>query len=138
MYLRYYVGHPHEYLEIELAPDNTLRYSNASNYRREARIRKQLVLSQHTVQEIARIVREAGIMQEDDSDWPMPNKGGKQELEIRLDDQHVFFVTSKIGSLVDVEDSSDPEALRVFYYFVQDLKCLVFSLIKLHYKIKPI
>ncbi|XP_029767439.1 protein mago nashi homolog 1-like [Terrapene carolina triunguis] len=32
----------------------------------------------------------------------------------------------------------DPEGLRVFYYLVQDLKCLVFSLIGLHFKIKPI
>lgn len=32
----------------------------------------------------------------------------------------------------------DPEGLRVFYYLVQDLKCLVFSLISLHFKIKPI
>ena len=32
----------------------------------------------------------------------------------------------------------DPEGLRTFYYLVQDLKCLVFSLIGLHFKIKPI
>jgi len=37
-----------------------------------------------------------------------------------------------------VQDSSDPEGLRVFYYLVQDLKALVFSLISLHFKIKPI
>ena len=46
--------------------------------------------------------------------------------------------TAKIGSLVDVSDSADPEGLRVFYYLVQDLKALVFSLIALHFKIKPI
>jgi hypothetical protein len=34
-----------------------------------------------------------------------------------------FFVqTAKIGSLVDIQDSEDPEGLRVFYYLVQDLK----------------
>ena len=32
----------------------------------------------------------------------------------------------------------DPEGLRTFYYLVQDLKCLVFSLIGLHFKINPI
>ncbi len=32
----------------------------------------------------------------------------------------------------------DEDGLRVFYYLVQDLKCLVFSLIGLHFKIKPI
>ncbi len=30
--------------------------------------------------------------------------------------------TAKIGSLVDIQDSEDPEGLRVFYYLVQDLK----------------
>lgn len=32
-------------------------------------------------------------------------------------------------------DSADPEGLRVFYYLVQDLKALVFSLISLHFKV---
>lgn len=43
--------------------------------------------------------------------------------------------TAKIGSLVDVTESDDPEGLRVFYYLVQDLKALVFSLISLHFKV---
>jgi len=34
-----------------------------------------------------------------------------------------------------VQDSKDPEGLRVLYYLVQDLKCLVFSLITLHFKV---
>ena len=46
--------------------------------------------------------------------------------------------TAKIGSLLDVQESKDPEGLRIFYYLVQDLKCLVFSLIGLHFRIKPI
>lgn len=44
--------------------------------------------------------------------------------------------TAKIGSLVDVSESEDPEGLRVFYYLVQDLKALVFSLISLHFKVR--
>ena len=43
--------------------------------------------------------------------------------------------TAKIGSLHDVTESEDPEGLRVFYYLVQDLKALVFSLISLHFKV---
>ena len=46
--------------------------------------------------------------------------------------------TAKIGSLLDVQESKDPEGLRIFYYLVQDLKCMVFSLIGLHFRIKPI
>lgn len=33
--------------------------------------------------------------------------------------------------------SKDPEGLRCFYYLVQDLKCLVFSLISMHFKVRP-
>lgn len=36
---------------------------------------------------------------------------------------------------MDVNESEDPEGLRVFYYLVQDLKALVFSLIALHFKV---
>jgi protein mago nashi len=39
--------------------------------------------------------------------------------------------TTIIGSLLDVQDAADPEGLRIFYYLVQDLKCLVLSLINL-------
>ena len=92
-----------------------------------------------------------------------------------MGNEHISFTTSKIGSLVDVQSSKDPEGLRIFYYLVQvsnttfssfindihqilvilpdlayltlidchfmllqDLKCFVFSLISLHFKIKPI
>ena len=37
-----------------------------------------------------------------------------------------------------MQQSKDPEGLRAFYYLVQDLKCLVFSLISSHFKIQPI
>ncbi|ETW31432.1 hypothetical protein PFFCH_01157 [Plasmodium falciparum FCH/4] len=68
----------------------------------------------------------------------MPDKIGKQELEIYLDGVEYYFTTSKIGSLSDVKQCSDPEGLRVFYYLVQDLKCFLFSLICLHFRIKPV
>jgi hypothetical protein len=42
-----------------------------------------------------------------------------------------------VGSLLEVQNSKDPEGLRIFYYLVQDLKCLVFSLITLHFKVRP-
>ena len=59
-------------------------------------------------------------------------------MEIVMGDEHTSFTTAKIGSLLDVQESKDPEGLRCFYYLVQDLKCAVFSLISLHFKIKPI
>ncbi|MCJ1418315.1 Protein mago nashi 2 [Xylographa parallela] len=114
------------------------RYANHSNYRNDSLIRKEMCVSSLLIAEIKRIIKESEIMKEDDSKWPEKNRDGRQELEIRLGNEHISFETAKIGSLVDVTESADPEGLRVFYYLVQDLKALVFSLISLHFKIKPI
>lgn len=128
-----------------------------------------------------RIIEDSEILKEDDNLWPRPDRVGRQELEVVLGEDHISFTTSKIGSLIDVNQCKDPEGLRTFYYLVQghacffatlslrsfghsfdlnkklivakensslennlktrsikDLKCLVFSLIGLHFKIKPI
>ena len=55
-----------------------------------------------------------------------------------MDKEHISFTTSKIGKLKEVTDSDDPEGLRTFYYLVQDLKCFVFSLMNLHFRINPV
>ena len=47
--------------------------------------------------------------------------------QIVLGSEHISFTTTKIGSLLDVEDSKDPEGLRVFYYLVQVRVGCVFS-----------
>ncbi|KAI6217413.1 Protein mago nashi [Aphelenchoides besseyi] len=141
-YLRYYVGHRgkfgHEFLEFDFRPDGKLRYANNSNYKNDTLIRKECVVSKSVLAELKRIILESDILMEDDSKWPEPDRVGRQELEILIGDEHVSFTTSKIGSLIEVQDSEDADGLRGFYYLVQDLKCLVFSLMGLHFKIKPI
>ncbi|KAF2002940.1 Mago nashi protein [Amniculicola lignicola CBS 123094] len=146
-YLRYYSGHQgrfgHEFLEFDFrvvgdGSSATARYANNSNYRNDQLIRKEMCVSHLMVEEIRRIVKDSEIVKEDDTKWPQKNKDGRQELEIRMGSDHISFETAKIGSLVDVTESADPEGLRVFYYLVQDLKALMFSLISLHFKIKPI
>ncbi|KAI8666110.1 hypothetical protein NCS57_00834800 [Fusarium keratoplasticum] len=146
-YLRYYSGHMgrfgHEFLEFDFrvvgdGRSAVARYANNSNYRNDSLIRKEMCVSSVIVDEIKRIIKASEITKEDDSKWPQKNKDGRQELEIRIGNDHIAFETAKIGSLVDVTESADPEGLRVFYYLVQDLKALVFSLIALHFKIKPI
>ncbi|KKK24053.1 Mago nashi domain protein [Aspergillus ochraceoroseus] len=146
-YLRYYSGHSgrfgHEFLEFDFRTlgdgrSAAVRYANNSNYRNDSLIRKEMCVSSAMIQEVKRIIKNSEIMKEDDSKWPQKNKDGRQELEIRLGNEHISFETAKIGSLVDVTESADPEGLRVFYYLVQDLKALIFSLISLHFKIKPI
>eukprot|EP01104_Vermistella_antarctica_P006140 TRINITY_DN16868_c0_g1_i1.p1 TRINITY_DN16868_c0_g1~~TRINITY_DN16868_c0_g1_i1.p1 ORF type:complete len:152 (+),score=39.19 TRINITY_DN16868_c0_g1_i1:52-507(+) len=141
-YIRYYVGHKgkygHEFLEFELRPDGKLRYANNSHYKNETMIRKEVTVNKTILAELKAIINDAEILKEDDSNWPEPNRNGKQELEIVTSTEHISFVTSKIGKLMDVQESNDPDGLKVFYYLVQDLKCLVFSLIGMHFKIKPI
>ncbi|XP_071477655.1 protein mago nashi homolog [Diadema setosum] len=141
-YLRYYVGHKgkfgHEFLEFEFRPDGKLRYANNSNYKNDVMIRKEAFVHKAVIEELRRIVEDSEVMQEDDALWPPPDRVGRQELEIVMGDEHISFATTKFGSLIDVNNSRDAEGLRTFYYLVQDLKCLVFSLIGLHFKIKPI
>lgn len=155
----------HEFLEFEFRPDGKLRYANNSNYKNDTMIRKEAYVHHSVMEELKRVILDSEIMAEDDSLWPPPDRVGRQvkdnyyfevrfgvlvsdcnfcffvanqELEIVIGDEHISFTTSKTGSLVDVNQSKDPEGLRGFYYLVQDLKCLVFSLIGLHFKIKPI
>jgi len=59
------------------------------------------------------------IMKEDDNNWPMPDRVGRQELEIVMGQDHISFTTTKLGSLLQVQQSQDPEGLRIFYYLVQ-------------------
>jgi protein mago nashi len=77
-------------------------------------------------------------MKEDDSKWPEPDRVGRQELEVVLGGEHISFATTKLGSLLQVQSSEDPEGLRVFYYLIQDIKCMAFSLSNSHFKIAPI
>ncbi|GAB7343161.1 hypothetical protein MBLNU457_1234t2 [Dothideomycetes sp. NU457] len=142
-YLRYYSGHQgrfgHEFLEFDFRAlgdgrSALARYANNSNYRNDSLIRKESMVQPSLYMKPSLNPQCA----EDDTKWPQKNKDGRQELEIRIGNEHISFETAKIGSLVDVNDSEDPEGLRVFYYLVQDLKALVFSLIALHFKIKPI
>ncbi|KAJ3713508.1 Mago nashi protein [Lentinula raphanica] len=129
--------HGHEFLEFEYS-HGRLRYANNSNYRNDSLIRKEMWISPLAVKEFKRIIEASEVTKEDDTNWPKKNIVGKQELEIRIGNDHIAFETAKIGSLVDIQDSEDPEGLRVFYYLIQDLRCFVFSLITLHFKIKPI
>lgn len=138
-FVRYYVGHRgqfgHEFMEFEFHSDGKLKYSNNSNYKNDNMIEKRMNVSSCVLEEVKRIIEESEVTEEDDKQWPEPDKFGKQELEIVMGKTHISFTCCKIGSLLDVQDSKDPDGLCVFYYLIQDLKCLVFSLITLHFKV---
>jgi protein mago nashi len=140
-YLRYYVGHKgrfgHEFMEYELCPSGKLRYANNSNYKDDCMIRKEVCLSPAVVEEAKRIILSSDIGMVDDRNWEDP-PAARQELEIKIGNEHIAFTCGEIGSLVDIQNSPDPKGLETFYFLTQDLKCLVMSLINLHFKIKPI
>ena len=43
------------------------------------------------ISELRRIVEDSEIMREDDAKWPKKNVVGRQELEIRLGNEHISF-----------------------------------------------
>ena len=131
-YLRYYSGHKgrfgHEFLEFEIREDGRVRYANNSNYKSDLMIRKEVYVGGLVVEEI-----------KSDEKWPAADRDGKQELEITGENgETVMLTTAKIGSMSEVNSSRDPQGLQTFYYLVQDLKCLLFSLINLHFRVKPV
>lgn len=158
--LSYYAGHQgrfgHEYLEFSVdqlpnADHAVIVYTNNSNYRKDDSIKKTFSVSNIVVDQIKSIIAESEIMKESDGQWPPKNRDGKQTLTIRIGRESRTLVvcillpqsshhnltsqTTKLGSLADVKKSDDPDGLRIFYYFVQDIKALVFSLISLHFKV---
>jgi len=152
----------HEFLEFEFRPDGKLRYANNSRYKREVSeplqptsfffppfclnvaaamqtmIRKEAFVGDGVLQELRLMIEGSGVVAGDDSLWPAPDNTGTQELEIVLGSDHVSFQTAKIGSMLDVQASRDPQGLSAFYYLVQDIKGLVLALMDMHFKIKPI
>ncbi len=126
----------HEFLEFELRPNGRLRYANNSQYKSDTLIRKEVYVNDIVLEEVKRIIKESEIMKEDDKEWPQPDKVGRQELEVVLGNEHISFTTSKFGSFSEVRSSKDPEGLTVFYYLLQDLKCLVLSIISLHFRVR--
>lgn len=72
------------------------------------------------------------ILKEDDANWPPPDKVGRQELEIIMGETHISFTTTKLGSLMQVQQSKDPDGLRIFYYLVQVTNFLGCSLYRVH------
>jgi protein mago nashi len=74
------------------------------------------------------MVLDSGVMECDDSGWPAADAVGRQELEVVAGAAHC-----------EMEGRGEAaEGLKTFYFFVQDLRCLVLALIALHFKLKPI
>lgn len=129
----------HEFMEFELTPSGKLRYANNSNYKQDAMIRKEVCVSPGVVEELKRIILISEITTVDDREWEeTKDMKSRQELEIKIGNEHIAFTCGEILSLVDVQKGADPKGMSIFYFLTQDLKCLVMSLMNLHFKVKPI
>lgn len=56
-------------------------------------IRKEVVLSPAVMEQLETIVRASNILQVDDSAWKEPSEHAKQELECKIDQHHIAFMT---------------------------------------------
>ena len=142
LYLRYYAGHKgqfgHEFIEFEVRADGRLRYTNNSQYKSDQVIKKEVWLGPALLEKMKEMLHASGIVRQSDKTWPVPDDSGKQELEVVLGETAVSLVTSKIGSLSEISKTRDPKTLTEFYYMVQDLKSFIFSIINIHFRVKPI
>lgn len=64
------------------------------------------------------------LLKEDDNNWPMPDRVGRQELEIVMGSEHISFTTTKLGSLLQVGPSIAVVAIRAGHVFVGDQSVL--------------
>ncbi|XP_055109665.1 protein mago nashi homolog [Symphalangus syndactylus] len=80
-------------------------------------IRKEAYIYKSMMEELKRIINGSEITKQCDALWPPPDQ---EELEIVIGYERVSFTTSKIGSLIDVKQSKDSEALRIVYDLVHD------------------
>ena len=51
-------------------------------------------LSSSVIDEIKRIISDSEITAEDDNNWPQPDRVGRQELEIKIGNEHISFTVS--------------------------------------------
>lgn len=115
-----------------------MRYANNSHYKSDNIIKKEVYLSQEVLEEMQKIVVDSGIIAVKCDKWSTPDNFGIQFLEIEIGGEYIKLITNKIGSYSQVVNSKDPIGLGKFYYLIQDLKCFVFSLISLNFRVKPV
>ena len=46
------------------------------------------------IEEFKRIILDSEVTKEDDHNWPPPDRVGRQELEIKIGDDHISFAVS--------------------------------------------
>lgn len=74
-------------------------------------LRKEAYVHKNVMEELKRITDEENEIPKDDALWPPPDPGSQNKLEIIIGDERISFTTSKIGSLIDINQPKNPESL---------------------------
>ena len=69
-------------------------------------------------------------MKEDDNSWPMPDRVGRQELEIVMGSEHISFTTTKLGSLLQASTAPVTQSHHEAGFVATSISCdgIVFAL----------
>lgn len=97
-----------------------------------------MYVSDEVLEELKEMIKSSNIMKYSDDKWDEPDENGKLVLEIDYEGVYKRFITRKILSYSQVEKSKDIDGMECIYYLIQDLKCLVFSLMSLNFRTKPV
>ncbi|GIQ84594.1 mago nashi protein [Kipferlia bialata] len=91
------------------------------------------------VGEVRKQIMNTKVMDWDDSVWPDADENGLQELEVSLgdEDNHVSFRTSIFGTSTEIKEACEDGTLQQFHYLADDMRDMVFGLIRLHYQMSP-
>ena len=60
-------------------------------------MRYALFFLQGILEQLKKVVKDSEIMKEDDRNWPMPDKVGRQELEVSLETADAFRFLDSSG-----------------------------------------
>ncbi|KNH09453.1 hypothetical protein XU18_0138 [Perkinsela sp. CCAP 1560/4] len=142
IFLRYFVGHRgkygREFIEFSFESNGVLKYINDSSYKKDGSLSDCFVCEEKIIETVRNLIQESGIFRCNDANWPLPNQGGRQELEIAINDVHYSFVTSKINSTEEAKSCEDPQGVATFYKFVQDIRSLFNALVQIHRQASPV
>lgn len=58
-----------------------------------------MTVNANVLAELKRVIEASGVMKEDDKEWPMPDRVGRQELEVVMGKEHISFTVSECGAV---------------------------------------
>ena len=141
-FLRYFVGHRgkygHEFIEYSVDNSGALRYINGTNYKKDGQLSCSAICDKSIVECVVDQVRKSNLLECDDTNWPYPDKGGRQELEIVIDNKHYSFVTCKLNSSEEIQFRGYQHDIEQFYKLVLEIRSFFTNLIQIHTQESPI